>query len=880
MKHIKFLLLVFGLVFSLSACELSDQVNIVDVKESNVSIGIGQSYTLEVVVSSDAATYLQFLSDDVSIATVSNDGVITGVSKGVTSIQVRAGNGFDYVTVRVAGGVLEDAAEEAYVVSTEAEFLEALNEGIYQITLGADITVVNEIVLSHPFEIIHQGFVLDADFSFNDDFYGALAFYQDDETNGPNNAFAGNIDMGERIKPVRIFRHNMSVSYDWLNTYNLQYDVVLDYTDLGDYIPIFTMEDFLAISSSTPHVFAEGTPYQKLHTSYGVNEDFKFLSDITGEVNFIQDVYVVYMTDYDSVRVYDTSWNFIEEVLVLEFEKNPTYQQSNSQAVSTLDIPLVVSDTLPNPASSVMVMHELELEEVNDKISSLDYVNIYGDGYAIQYFALYRELIGTTRNSTFHQIELNNIYADVGSDAVFVNNAYGEFNSFIGIEFNMAYILMLDEDDDYGILIGDNDSGYVVISNINFNMVYFNTDHEESGMLIGYSDESLLHIQKVEFRDVFMVSEDDTNGLLIGKIYKGYAVISEIDLYDVTYHADDYNIGGLIGEVSNAEVSIANVFMYRSTMKITNDSSVGGLIGSVTSESKVSVHGYETNFFHIETTGSYSDNIGGLFGNVENSVLDINNVELTYGTINGDEHVGGVVGLSLNASIQLYNVSVRDYVINGASNVGGFLGQIESSTVIVSDSDVSRITMTSSIHSAGLVGDMNQSVFEVNTTKVFNNDITSVSSSALIIANATHSAITLNRVDAYDNRLHSQNESGSVLSRLEDSSLHLDGLKVRNNTYTVATTFGGLVGDAHGSQITGFIPLIDLVFNQSFEDLNAYYGRLFGNISSYYVELNIQDIIIRQLGLSTLTIEQIEDSAYVGTYDEYNNYFVVRIIPS
>ena len=161
------------------------------------------------------------------------------------------------------------------------------------------------------------------------------------------------------------------------------------------------------------------------------------------------------------------------------------------------------------------------------------------------------------------------------------------------------------------------------------------------------------------------------------------------------------NFVGLFGYVEgipeDESVKIANVYLRE--IRVTGKDKVGGLVGSIGGNTKVS-NSYATG----QINGR--DTVGGLVGSLIGDADSITEISNSYATgeVDGEIRVGGLVGGLLGADNGVTKVS-NSYAIgevNGTTNVGGLVGSLIGAAD--STTEISSSYATGYVHGRDSVG--------------------------------------------------------------------------------------------------------------------------------------------------------------------------------
>lgn len=281
-----------------------------------------------------------------------------------------------------------------------------------------------------------------------------------------------------------------------------------------------------------------------------------------------------------------------------------------------------------------------------------------------------------------------------------------------------------------------NGNGYE-ISNINIE-----SNNDNIGLFSSLTDAKIENIKLSG-----QVSGKNNVGLLCGNAtnvnIKNVSVDAKISFNSLV---TSDSVGGLIGTGSN--INISNV-----VAKIdftVNGSNIGGIVGKLTNNSKVSNIKQDGFINGIENVGGIigisentiidnstsngkifgDDNIGGIIGNSKNDKIDYSN---TLASVSGINNIGGIVGNSSNIKVTK-NYSVTE--ISGTTNIGGIIGYATGSTNITKSNSSAKINGTE--NAGGIAGSLSAStisdcysISEINADKQVGGIVGTSSSSTI-----------------------------------------------------------------------------------------------------------------------------------------------------
>ena len=267
---------------------------------------------------------------------------------------------------------------------------------------------------------------------------------------------------------------------------------------------------------------------------------------------------------------------------------------------------------------------------------------------------------------------------------------------------NTGDITVDDADGYVGGLIGYVDDTTTITNSTNTGNVTVNDDYV--GGLIGYVDDETTITNSTNSGNV---DGDDEVGGIIGYVNDTTTITNSTNTGNVT-GSDDY-IGGLIGRV-NDETTITGASNTGDVEGTGSDSDeVGGLIGDVEG-------GYDVDIVDTSVTGSVegSANVGGLIGRVDHPAAEVVITRVTRsGATEGDGDVGGLIG-EADGGITIQDTSVEGTVIATGDTAGGLIGYIENTSgpdiEIVGTSNRATVEAQTGGLAGGLIGHVDTDV--------------------------------------------------------------------------------------------------------------------------------------------------------------------------
>lgn len=129
MRKIFYMITMLIVSISLASCDASSEsTRVVDIKEDALTLEVGDTYQLDISINAPVGSYTQIRSTDSSVASVTEDGLVTALSVGATYIQIRNGIAFDYVVVNIPGD--DEGIRVIYIdMLNEVSSVEAIDMG-------------------------------------------------------------------------------------------------------------------------------------------------------------------------------------------------------------------------------------------------------------------------------------------------------------------------------------------------------------------------------------------------------------------------------------------------------------------------------------------------------------------------------------------------------------------------------------------------------------------------------------------------------------------------------------------------------------------------------------------------------------------------------
>lgn len=224
----------------------------------------------------------------------------------------------------------------------------------------------------------------------------------------------------------------------------------------------------------------------------------------------------------------------------------------------------------------------------------------------------------------------------------------------------------------------------------------------------------------------FLYKGDAESAGLFGNLASG-ATVKNLTMTNAQVTSSSYkkaSAGSLAGKADNA--TIDNVHIYASELTASGNSTIaGGIVGSMTIDSKVSSSSFDGNimatssakvggiagsvasFSAITATyakGSATANstLGGIAGEASDASISDSHADMT---LSGGNTVGGVVGLLTGDAMRgKVKRSFAEGSINATSNIGGVVGCMQSGTIAAKGVDVDGCLSAMNITTAETAG--------------------------------------------------------------------------------------------------------------------------------------------------------------------------------
>jgi len=844
---LKILSMIIMLVFVLAACT-DTEGSAVTVTEGYITLEVDETYALDVTVTGAEGESLSYQSKDPNVASVSEAGLVTAVGEGETLITVRSGSSSDFVVVRVNG--------DRVVAFDEMDFLAAWDRGEYRIELKKDLVLSETLEVDRPFEIIFNGYTLEADFKVVADFEGGLAF---------NNALPegmelpvdhakalkGTIDLNDF--PVLVFykdidfldeNNNFTVS----NMYSFEngsYSSLFTYSDLGDAMPLSSIEDVMMIQTNEPYVFAKGTPFETAVKDASDVTEYMMVNDIQGDIDADFEYTFVFSETQVDVFNEDGLENTFENSNQAKFRTlyNNISVSNNWTAVDDLttlrdDIDTYITDNALN-VTNVYTATQYTFEQVEASNNSIFDLTLKGEGRDIRYFEF--EENDAMFDAAFGNIELDS----VGFDSLIGSGSGGDQGLVFSIVNAHSFVLKSVDlyrnyyraagdsgGTNYGILVGDLVSAShfeSIILNVVNNRIY-SDDAGDLGFVFGDLEKANGTISYLWMDNNVIYQEDDDGrndiGLFTGFMGDVSLVVNQFTTYQNTLEFVDSNDTGMFaGTIARSSIRFNGVNSERDV--IIGEDNIGIIAGDLY-DSMIDVNNIDVE--NIDLSGS--NNIGLLFGETDDSYVNINDVYTEFVNIRGTYYLGGLIGEANSGSrVNVNKVSYFDgFTLEGTYSIGHIIGYTRSSFIQITDVFVFETDLVGTYSLGGIIGDVNDSRIEMN------------------------------EIDLDDVSISGSGRIGGVIGEVDEDSyinifdVGIDDVQLlylenqEGNTYHV----GGVVGYASGSKINIFDVSMNFSSITTPTSVDYGYGGLVGELNNTSLEVNHTTIESNVLGNNSL----------------------------
>ena len=174
-----------------------------------------------------------------------------------------------------------------------------------------------------------------------------------------------------------------------------------------------------------------------------------------------------------------------------------------------------------------------------------------------------------------------------------------------------------------------------------------------------------------------------STGTVIGTRSQIGGLIGELQNSDASYIYSSAevrgsgNVGGLIGCMTSTSKNITLENSFATGNVIASGTSVGGLVGALSSWNGSSIKSYSATIKNSYATGnvsSSSENVGGLVGFIERGVSHTLDTVYSTGNVSGSSKVGALVGANNSTSAKftnaIYNSSISKPAVGSGSSSG------------------------------------------------------------------------------------------------------------------------------------------------------------------------------------------------------------------
>jgi hypothetical protein len=848
---LKILSMVIMLVFVLAACT-DTEGSAVTVTEGYMTLEVDETYALDVLVTGNLGDALSFQSKDPNVASVSGAGVVTAVGAGETLITVRVGSSSDFVVVRVNG--------DRVVAFDEMDFLAAWDRGEYRIELQKDLVLNETLEVDRPFEIVFNGYTLEADFKVVADFEGGLAFnnaLSDDQvlslTETDLQAYKGTVDLNGFL--VEVYSNFLQMvdpeTFDdyIINPFGVQdrsYTYLYDYVNVGDRIPVANIDDVMNIQADAPHVFAKGTPYERLVAVPRMYQNYVLVNDIQGELTAVGKREVL-VRDFDETDLSDEVYVFNDGVFESSFEniKSPNYQIAYENALfqldlgASLDIPVdldasiqtYLTDNGITPVNYYEIT-EYQYEGLERHDTLLSDVVIFGNDFTIRYFEL--EDGDALLDEAFGHVELRNISfeylvgqssGDEDSKGLIFN--YVSTTRFLlnNIEIkNNYYQAMSDGSENFAIFVGDfGNAGYLEMNHISvFDNKLYSNGTDDIGIVFGEMEDFTGHVSRL---------------YLVGNL--------------IVQDKRGRDLGLFAGFMDWATLTVNEFDGYRNTIYAPNAHDAGMFVGTM-DQTKLTLNV----FFNEELTFIAEDNMGIIVGDLYDSFVTMNDVYLEWSNLQGKNDIGLLFGEINDVRLEGVNIEAFNNSIIGTYNLGGVIGQIsDESRVDLSHVFIGELSIEGTYQIGGFAGELGYSDLYLNDFGIRSSTLTGNYEIGSVIGEADNSSVYLSRASSYFTELIANYNVGGVIGRTNDSHMTLLNSEVvalsvtpRTADVTNLNTVGGVTGYAEHSYVDIFNTYVNLINTLR---VDSYYGGVAGKFED-------GTLIVRQSNFFS-TVEAVSD---------------------
>ena len=159
------------------------------------------------------------------------------------------------------------------------------------------------------------------------------------------------------------------------------------------------------------------------------------------------------------------------------------------------------------------------------------------------------------------------------------------------------------------------------------------------------------------------------------------ASVQDLTISQASVNGSYDNAGILAGRIDDASIVTGVRILDSSVTNAKANSNVGGLAGTITNNSSVSVSGVTNSFITMSSTAVSNSNVGGFAGIVDQSKVQATFADTAISADNGSTgNVAGftgkfVIGTDAGSIQESYSITTSEY-----ANFAGFIGQISSGT--------------------------------------------------------------------------------------------------------------------------------------------------------------------------------------------------------
>jgi hypothetical protein len=458
------------------------------------------------------------------------------------------------------------------------------------------------------------------------------------------------------------------LTYPWLSTAVTPTSLLIPENqgtllDQLNIIPLASLNDILAINSTSNHTFASGTAFE-LETAGGYDKTYIVVNDI----------------DLSTTSAFTTSLvnGTFSGIIRGEGFTLSNLSIDNSSLDEIALIRLISGATIEN------------LNLTNFNITVNDYVG-----------ALASTLSGTSNNLSNIHLNQSQIRGNE-----FVGGLIGHVTGASLLLENFTHNSVVIGEDSYvgGIIGYISDESLVTLSSVlnNGTVSGIGSNSDEVGGIVGEIDNSTVILENVT--NNANVSGDDRIGGIFGSISGSSLVTLTSTINNGTVigiGTESFRVGGIVGTISNSNVLFGNVSNFATVSA--NFIRIGGIIGFIF-ESSVTLTSITNSG---DVTGD--DEVGGIVGEIEDSTVILENVTNNANVSGYDDRIGGIIGrVDSNSNVTLSSVTNSGditSIANEGDEVAGIIGRIQGSTVHMTDS-INHGTIKGKSEVGGLVGDI------------------------------------------------------------------------------------------------------------------------------------------------------------------------------